>query len=253
ITYYILYFYNMKFEGARNNVSEKDELNINNNAPTSRLEERCIAFLLCLSVLPVAVTIPALGIFATHFINTEQYSFIMAYGIPILLPESYIYYNISPIVGDFIYNPIFFTLMSLVLLCTSILAIRSISKRATIQKSEIVFIVTTLVFLFIINAITIFTFYLFFPWLIIPYLMVYEGKEDPKRLKEGITLIVLTLCMGIIILFLQILIPIDFGLMTGIYNLDQMKLLPTFTLLVLPYLMHWIYQGKRFESEKYEE
>ncbi|MFX0126345.1 MAG: hypothetical protein ACFFAE_22175, partial [Candidatus Hodarchaeota archaeon] len=25
ITYYILYFYNMKFEGARNNVSEKDE------------------------------------------------------------------------------------------------------------------------------------------------------------------------------------------------------------------------------------
>ncbi|MFX1547917.1 MAG: hypothetical protein ACFFCU_17060, partial [Promethearchaeota archaeon] len=253
ITYYIFYLYNKKIEGVKISVTEGRESNINNNAPTSRLEERYIIFLFCLSVLPVAVTIPALGIFATHFINTEQYSFFTAYGVPILLPESYNYYMISTLIGNIIYNPIFFNLMLLFLFCTFILAIRSISKRSTIQKSEITFIVTTLVFLFLLNAITIFTYYLIFPWLIIPYLIIYDGKKDPKRLQKGITLIVFMLSMGIIIVFMQILIPIDFGLMTGLYGLDQMKLQPTLILLALPYLIHWIHHESEGNGVKVSE
>jgi len=243
IIYYIFYFYDRISEGVINSKSEKDKFNTNNNTPASRLEERCIGFLLCFSVLPIAVTIPALGIFATHFINTEEVAFFTAYGFPLLLPESYIYYRISSIIGDIIYNPIFFSLISLVLFCTSIFAIRSISKRSTIQISEIIFIITTLGFLFLINSLLIFSLYLVFPWFIIPFWMIYDSKKDPKRLKNGITLIIVILGTGIIIVFVQNLIPIDFGLMTAAIGLDQIKMRPTFILLALPYLIHRIHQG----------
>lgn len=73
--------------------------------------------------------------------------------------------------------------------------------------------------------------------------MIYDSKKDPKRLKNGITLIIVILGTGIIIVFVQNLIPIDFGLMTAVIGLDQIKMRPTFILLALPYLIHRIHQG----------
>ena len=240
-------FYTSKLEGATNSISEKDEFQT--NKAQLRLEERLIGFLFCLSILPVAVTIPALGIFATHFISVEHLTFFTAYGVPLELPEPYIYYTyyipgVTEIFLELIYNPIFFIITSLVLFCISIFAARSISKRSTIQLSEIIFIGGTMIFLFLINAIFIsLSFFLLFPWLLLPYLMIYEGKKDPKQIKKGLILFVLILGIGIIIVFVQILVPLDFGLMTGVYGLDQVKIRPTFTLLALPYLINRIYHG----------
>lgn len=257
ITFYVINFYTSKLEGATNSISEKDESQTNNTQ--LRLEERLISLLFCFSILPVAVTIPALGIFTTHFISFERLTFFTAYGVPLELPETYIYYTyyipeITEIFVALIYNPIFFMLTSLVLFCCSIFAARSISNRSKIQLSEIIFISATLIFLFLMNAIFIsLSFFLLFPWLLLPYLMIYEGRKNPKQIKKGILLFVLILGIGIIIVFTQILVPLDFGLMAGVHGLDQIKIRPTFTLLALPFLINKIYSGNIWRGEKVRE
>ncbi|MFX1507834.1 MAG: hypothetical protein ACFFDC_17235, partial [Promethearchaeota archaeon] len=258
VAFYVINFYTniftSKLEGATSSISEKDEIQTNN--AQLRLEERLIGFLFCVSILPVAVTIPALGIFATYFISFERLTFFTAYGVPLELPESYIYYTyyipgITEIFLELSYNPIFFTITSLVLFCISIFAARSISNRSTIQVSEIIFIALTLIFLFLINALIIsLSFFLFFPWLLLPYLMIYESKKYPKQLKKGVILFILILGVGIIIVFIQVLVPIDFGLMAGMYGMDRVKIRPTFILLALPYLINKIYHGNTWGGEE---
>ncbi|MFW9903802.1 MAG: hypothetical protein ACFFFH_05680 [Candidatus Thorarchaeota archaeon] len=123
--------------------------------------------------------------------------------------------------------------------------------KSTIQISEIIFITTTIIFLFLLNALIIsLSFFLFFPWLLLPFLMIYKGKNDQKQIKKGNILFILILGAGIIIVFMQVLVPIDFGLMTGIYGMDQVKIRPIFVLQTLPYLINKIYHGNTWRERR---
>ncbi len=246
IAYYAIYIHLRKQSVTKINQLEEEKVDIEPTSSNISRVKRWIAFLLCLSALPMAVTVPALGIFAIKFMNYEELIFFTAFGIPLSMPESYFYYQIFSSLESLINSPIFFSFITFIIFITGILAIRSIIEHSTIQIVEIFFITGTLVFLLLLNAYTILFLYIFFPWILIPLWIIYDGYKNLNLLKEGIFLFAFFLGCGIILLFIQFMLPFDLEIFTSYPALDQLKILPTFIFLIFPFLLSMLNQmGKK--------
>ena len=113
---------------------------------------------------------------------------------------------------------------------------------SSIQVPEVLFLITTFGFLYLINAYAVIAIYIFFPWFLVPFWMIYDGKKDPNLLKEGVSVIIFLLGIGLIMIFIEAMVPIDITIVTGIYDMKHVKIRPTFLVLALPYLIHKINQ-----------
>jgi len=242
IAYYVIFTYIRKQRIIRINQLKEESVEINPTSFNTGRVKRWIAFLLCLSALPMAVTVPALGIFAIKFMNYEELTLFTAFGIPLSMPESYFSYRIFSSLESLINSPIFFSFITFIIFVSGILAIRSITEHSTIQIVEIFFIIATLVFLFLLNAYTILFLYIFFPWFLIPFWIIYDGYKDLNLQKEGIFLFTFFLVLGTILLFIQFMFPFDLELFASYPALDQIKILPTFIFLIFPFLLSMIHQ-----------
>ncbi len=242
IAYYAIYIYLKKQKINLINHLEEREKEIKPPSSNTGTEKRWIAFLLCFSALPMAVTVPALGAFATKFMNHEELTFFTAFGIPLSKPESYFYYRFFSSLESLVNSPIFISFITFIIFASGILAIWSIMKHSTIQIVEIFFIIATLLFLLLMNTYTILFLYIFFPWFLIPFWIIYDGRKDLNLQKEGILLFTFFLAIGTILLFIQFLLPFDLELFASYPGLDQIRIRPTFIFLIFPFLLSVIHR-----------